>query len=487
MRFPAMAFRAVLAAAGFIPSLAAQMSAPPSSAAPAAVVPAGSAFTFQGVLADGAVASGPYDLQFALFDAATAGNQIGSLLLLPSHPVTNGVFSAVLDFGPSVFGGGARFLRVAGRPGGSAAPFALLGPRREIRPTPMALSLPNVYTDEASSFVGIGRSVRVSGNEVFGVRAVTNAADYGGMYAETESPLGRPQYGYSTGGVSRVRTFYDPTSCLPPDCETPDYGGWTLVQQSVTRLQTPLAGGLRVGPAEDYSVRLANSAGSDGVRIYDTGDDGIQVGSDPDYPSFGLYIPSPGVPTYGIWPNTSQAAGEWALFTSDKIESSNVFTAGLTQIARVAPGSVLRAGDVVAALGAAAGAPGTGALVPTVVAAGEANREAVVGVVGSRMALVSRPGKSGEDGFALHSVEGDARPGDFVAVVVQGVTRVRVDADGLLASGARLTASREGGSARPLRSRDVDGMRIAESAFAFAVALGTRDEDGLALAYVRSR
>jgi hypothetical protein len=74
-------------------------------------------FTYQGQLTDaGAAANGNYDLQFALFDAASGGTQIGSTLARASVAVSNGVFTVQLDFGVSAFPGSDRFLEIGVRP-----------------------------------------------------------------------------------------------------------------------------------------------------------------------------------------------------------------------------------------------------------------------------------------------------------------------------------------------------------------------------------
>jgi hypothetical protein len=125
-------------------------------------------------------------------------------------------------------------------------------------------------------------------------------------------------------------------------------------------------------------------------------------------------------------------------------------------------------------------------LVPTVAAAAGATGEAVIGVVRSRMALLPLPGKEGADAMGLHSVPGPARAGDFVAVVVQGVALVRADPAAAIAAGQRLTAADLPGRARPLETRMVEGMVVAEGATAVGIALGP-SEDGLVPVYVRSR
>ncbi len=80
-----------------------------------------SVFTYQGRLNDTALAAnGTYNMQFALFDAISGGAQIGSTITFDgvgtnpaSVTVTNGIFTAQLNFGASAFPGVNRFLAIA--------------------------------------------------------------------------------------------------------------------------------------------------------------------------------------------------------------------------------------------------------------------------------------------------------------------------------------------------------------------------------------
>ena len=61
-------------------------------------------FTYQGRLTDGGTpANGIYDLQFALFDSASSGGQIGSNQTIPSVSVSSGIFTVSLNFGANAF------------------------------------------------------------------------------------------------------------------------------------------------------------------------------------------------------------------------------------------------------------------------------------------------------------------------------------------------------------------------------------------------
>ena len=110
------------------------------------VVVAADPISYQGRLSDsGSPASGSYDFQFTLKDAASAGNTLGEAIKL-TLSVQSGVFSASLSWSPSLFPGSARWIEVRVRPtpsSGSAvseseAPYAVLE-RQRIQTTPYAL------------------------------------------------------------------------------------------------------------------------------------------------------------------------------------------------------------------------------------------------------------------------------------------------------------------------------------------------------------
>lgn len=118
-----------------------------SIVAPQAQVALGSAISYQGRLTDaGAPASGSYDLRFTLFDAVSGGNLVGSVVTAPSTPVSAGVFTVALDFGPGAFNGSARWIEVAVRPGGSTGAFTTLAPRQALLANPHAIYAVNAGT-----------------------------------------------------------------------------------------------------------------------------------------------------------------------------------------------------------------------------------------------------------------------------------------------------------------------------------------------------
>lgn len=111
-----------------------------------AASPISSEFTYQGRLSQaGEPCTGAYDLQFALYDASEGGNAVGQTLLLTNVSVTDGLFTAVLDFGPEVFDGEARWLEISVRAGDSPE-AVILSPRQALMPKPYAIHAANAAT-----------------------------------------------------------------------------------------------------------------------------------------------------------------------------------------------------------------------------------------------------------------------------------------------------------------------------------------------------
>src|SRR5713101_7701747 len=105
--------------------------------------PLTTAFTYQGRLLDkGELATGLYDLRFALYPGSSGGSQIGSALTNASVGVSNGLFTATLDFGGGIFDGTAYWLEIGVRTNGSLAAFTPLVPRQPLTASPYALYAP---------------------------------------------------------------------------------------------------------------------------------------------------------------------------------------------------------------------------------------------------------------------------------------------------------------------------------------------------------
>jgi hypothetical protein len=103
----------------------------------------GTAFMYQGRLNDGTnPVHGSYDLRFALYGAATNGNQAGNVLTNSATGITNGLFSVALDFG-NQFDGTARWLEIGVRTNGNGN-FSILAPRQPLLAVPYAVTASNL-------------------------------------------------------------------------------------------------------------------------------------------------------------------------------------------------------------------------------------------------------------------------------------------------------------------------------------------------------
>src|SRR5215510_3796817 len=118
--------------------------------------PLGTAFTYQGRLADsGAPANGAYDFQFALYDMPDSEDSIGPALDKSTVAVSNGLFIITLDFGTNTFTGEARWLGISVRSSDGSGEFTELMPRQPLTPAPYALYAPYAaLAMEASTFTG---------------------------------------------------------------------------------------------------------------------------------------------------------------------------------------------------------------------------------------------------------------------------------------------------------------------------------------------
>lgn len=106
-------------------------------------------FTYQGSLHQAGVpASGSYNIDARLFDAATGGTQIGTTQTFNGIAISDGEFTIDLDFGPNPFDGNQRWLAI-GINGTS------LSPRQPITAAPASISTRGLFVD-ANNNVSVG-------------------------------------------------------------------------------------------------------------------------------------------------------------------------------------------------------------------------------------------------------------------------------------------------------------------------------------------
>jgi hypothetical protein len=159
----------------------------------------------------------------------------------------------------------------------------------------------------------------------------------------------------------------------------------------------------------------------------------------------------------------------------DKIEAANVFLSAQTLVAVVGADQPLSPGDVVTAIGLAD--PILGALNRlALMTLATTERAHVVSVVSSRIALQPAPGKDGKQ--VMHSTDGPAQAGDYVAITVLGVAQVKLQDGEVIQPGQRITTADTPGHARALRTVQVEGVSVDESGPVLGVVLDTV-EDGM--------
>lgn len=109
-------------------------------------------FTYQGRFTDSSVAqptNGVYQMQFALFDAAGGGNQIGATITNQAVQVVNGIFTVNLNFGADSFSGASRFLQISVFSTATNA-YVALNPRQPVTSAPYAVKSLNAATAETA-------------------------------------------------------------------------------------------------------------------------------------------------------------------------------------------------------------------------------------------------------------------------------------------------------------------------------------------------
>src|SRR5437773_6242093 len=108
-------------------------------------------------------------MNFSLYDAATNGGLIDTPITVAPVPVSNGLFTVALDFGPTAFMGGQCWLEITLNVFGSDMVPTTLRPRQPITPTPYALHAANAAN--LMSFVNAPLDIKVNNYRVLRLEA----------------------------------------------------------------------------------------------------------------------------------------------------------------------------------------------------------------------------------------------------------------------------------------------------------------------------
>jgi hypothetical protein len=277
----------------------------------AAALAQGTAFTYQGQLkSSGGVATGQFDFQFSLWDAASGGGQHGSTLTFDgvgTDPapitVTGGLFTVQLDFG-NRFPGAARYLQIAVRPHATGS-YTTLSPRQQLTPTPYAMGLDwpiNGVAAAANSLLSIDNTG--AGEGLSSLSATSH-----GVYGRNGAGSGlSPLFGYGTGAWGDTDNGNGAAGTSGTGFGV--YGA-TGAESGIT---LPSTAGV-VG--ESYSNRgvIGLSANNDGV--YGEGANGVW-GVSPSSNGNGVVgICNAGSSAYGVWGESSTGFGVVGTQTSN--------------------------------------------------------------------------------------------------------------------------------------------------------------------------
>lgn len=188
----------------------------------------GTAFTYQGRLDDNGVpATGSYDVRFALYATNVAGDAVAGPVTNSATAVSNGIFTASVDFGAGVLNGSAYWLDVAVRTNDGST-FTPILPRQPLAPVPYA-----VYANTAGRVAGTVPTADLSGTlpvaQLPGV-VITNGAVSANLNGAFSGIFNGAVN--ATGGniltTNMAKTAYKVISLTPPpDGDTNWFGPWT--------------------------------------------------------------------------------------------------------------------------------------------------------------------------------------------------------------------------------------------------------------------
>jgi len=313
---------------------------------------------------------------------------------------------------------------------------------------------------------------------------------------DVDSPGGDGVYVSSAGqhGVNVTMPISDGVSVSSPgqhgvNISSPTDSGVNIDGAGTDGVSISSAGqhGVSVTLPVNNGVNI-ESAGGSGVDIDSPAIDGVSV----DSPGWsGMYVYSAGYEGVyvsgagwdGIYASTENDDFYYGLYTPNDIRADNVSANSISLVAQVSGDEALQAGDIAAAAGVTSIEESGEALLPQVVGVNATNGAAVIGVVESRMVLEEiGPERDGAEDAGtvaeafdreprLRRAEGPAQPGEYVSLIIYGVTYVRVDPAATVESGMRLTAADVEGTVRPLVTTTVDGTRLTEDAPVVGIAL----------------
>jgi hypothetical protein len=255
--------------------------------------PLGTGFTYQGQISrDGQLIDSACDIRLRLYDAETAGGQVGADITRSGVGVSKGLFTlAGLDFGSSAFNGEARWLEVAVRCSGEAGVITL-SPRQALSAAPYAIyalkTAPHDHWGQAWSGTGTGLTLQG------GSTALDGRGTQRGLFGQASNQNGYGVYGAAsslTGAAVGVYGVTNSTSGYGVDGYANAASGGTIGVRG------------RADSPNGYGVYgLANSTTGANFGVYG------RTLSNGGYGLYGLASSPTGI-TYGVYGEASSING----------------------------------------------------------------------------------------------------------------------------------------------------------------------------------
>lgn len=454
-----------------------------SFSSPAEVTAAvSSGISYQGRLTSpgGVPLNGTYTMRFVVYDDAVAGSALwdsGNL----NVAVENGLFNVKLGVDQASFDGSALWLSII-------VDGQTLSPRQEILPAPYALSL-RPGADIVGDAIGASDATLAGYAPATGMALIADANGGTGVFGDSENSYGvwgssNNSWGgyFTSGGGHGIRVDTGGSDHYDYGAYVTSVGGYAVYAQSANNQAVRGEAGDvmgvisalgRVGVVGLGQNRGVHGASGSGLGIYGTSNNST-----------------------GVFGNTSRSDRNYGLYTNDNLFSNNINMAGsLMQVMQNNGDVPLSPGDVVVFNGINQLETAVTGPVIQVSKVTTANSTAVAGVVYSRFnkdALnldLESPDDAQQVALSIMEITptGDAAPGEYVLIVVQGLAQVKVSAlgNGRIQPGDLLSTKNTAGVAGKAEMVTLDGVQTAVPGTVFAKALepvnGTQD---LIYAYV---
>lgn len=440
-----------------------------------------SGITYQGRLTNpgGTPLNGTHTMRFILYTAAVGGSAVwdsGNL----SISVTNGLFTTTLGVDHSDFNGQELWLSII-------VNGQTLSPRQEVLPVAYAMSL-RPGADIVGNSIGASDAILAGYAPATGTALYADANGGAGIFGDSEASYGvwgssnNSWGGYFTSdGGYGIRVNTNGTDHYDHGAYVTSQGGYGVYAQSannqalrgeagdITGIPHPLG---PVGVVGIGSNRGVYGASGSGIGAYGSSDG-----------NYGVWGQSE---TYrGVTGRTDLSSNNYGFYSPDNIYSLNYHSAGaFMQVMQNNGTEALSPGDVVVFSGINQAVNEIDGPIVQVSKTNLANSTAVAGVVYSRFNIdavnpaLEPSADSAQAGLEGPEVTpaGNAAPGEYVLVVVQGPAQVNMNAlSNNIQPGDLLSTSSNAGLASKAETMSLNGVQTAVPGTVFGKALEPMD------------